>query len=79
MSQIATTPEQNKRLINAGVSTGTADWIYSAQMSWTISALWDLCYSINKKFEFSTSMTSEELIENLVTIIVNAQQNEEMG
>ena len=95
MSQIGTTIEQSKRLINAGVKQDTADmmWIlnrlvFSAkgtthewqlntiqltacetEPAWSLSALWDLLSESNITLEYATYMSSDALIESLVTAI----------
>ena len=83
---IATTIDQSKRLLAAGVERKSADmrWTSSpfgwhldlgyhpsmANPAWSLSALWDLFYSMDKTHDFDTDMNSEELIETLVRIII---------
>lgn len=82
---LATTIDQSKRLLAAGVDRKSADMRWAsapfgwhlelgyhpsnANPAWSLSALWDLFYSMDKTHEFDTDMTSEELIEMLVRII----------
>lgn len=82
---IATTIDQSKRLLAAGVEPKSADMRWEASPfgwhlvlgyhpsmtnpAWSLSALWDLFHSVDKTHDFETDMTSEELIETLVRII----------
>ena len=82
---IATTIDQSKRLLAAGVDRKSADMRWTSLMfgwsldlgyhpsmpnpAWSLSALWDLFYSMDRTHDFGTDMTSEELIETLVRII----------
>lgn len=103
MSQIATTIEQSKRLIEAGVPKKSADmfWkllddvdsndpyicqddyvIYVLYVdnlpefvtrcihAWSLSALWQIVHELDKTYEFSSRLSADELIENLVKTIV---------
>ena len=83
---IATTIDQSKRLLAAGVERKSADmhWTSSpfgwhlelgyhpsmANPAWSLSALWDLFYSMYQPYDFDTDMNSKELIETLVRIII---------
>ena len=37
--------------------------------AWSLSALWNILHNLDKTYEFETKMSSEELIEYLVTLI----------
>lgn len=37
--------------------------------AWSISALWDILHSLDKTYEFPTTFTADELIQQLVMIL----------
>lgn len=39
--------------------------------AWSLSALWDFFHNMDKTYEFPTDLSSDELIENLVNIIIS--------
>jgi len=77
---IATTIEQAKRLIAAGIDTDTADLCYtltgfnydysSKTPAWSMSQLWDI---LNKAgihyYEYQTGNPIEEVMESLVAAV----------
>lgn len=66
---LITSKEQSERLLSVGINTKTADF-HDGYTAWTLSALWDYFHNMDKTYEFDTSMSSEELMETLVRIIV---------
>lgn len=90
MSQIATTIEQSKRMIDTGIdieesadfyydSKGYLQWrgdpvlfqIASFQVpAWSLSALWQMVYELDKTYEFPTELSADELMETLVCTLV---------
>lgn len=90
MSQIATTIEQSKRMIDTGIdieesadfyydSKGYLQWrgdpvlfqIASFQVpAWSLSALWQMVYELDRTYEFPTELSADELIETLVCTLV---------
>lgn len=108
MSQIATTIEQSKRLIAAGLDPESADmmWVvpetfdsgfdgedentpdppaslklqrygrYCDTPAWSLSALWQMVYELDKTYEFSTVLSADELIETLVRTIILRRENQ---
>lgn len=89
MSQIATTIEQSKRMIDTGIdieesadfyydSKGYLQWrgdpvlfqIASFQVpAWSLSSLWQMVHELDKTYEFPSSLSADELIETLTSII----------
>lgn len=96
---IATTIEQSKRLISAGLDPKGADMFYALFYlpfgdetepyeirliittdkccpckgdipAWSLSALWQMVYELDRTYEFPTTMSADELIENLVKTII---------
>ena len=37
--------------------------------AWSLGRLWDIIHGLDKTYDFETKMSSEELIEHLVTLI----------
>lgn len=80
---IATSIEQSKRLIEAGIPKASADMclaygkletnrasLKNEFPAWSLSALWDYIHNLDKTYDFPTTMSAEELIETLVNTIV---------
>lgn len=99
MSQIATTIEQSKRLLDTGVGQKSADMKWAmfqgcvphlcyesnsmllavaptVYPAWSLSALWDIIHNLDKTYEFPSSLSSEQLIENLVTRICYRREHQ---
>ena len=94
MSQIATSIEQSRRLMEAGVPKKSADMMWEqhydcppyltiqprttlgrsigahAIYAWSLSALWQMVYELDRTYEFPTELSADELIETLVSTIV---------
>ena len=91
MSQIATSIEQAKRMLEAGVPIESADMYWHEGFdypmskkrtsltwnkllpdfppAWSISALWQMVHELDKTYEFPSSLSADELIETLTSII----------
>lgn len=73
MSQTATTFEQSKRLLAAGLDPESADMKYvrfdDEIPAWSLSALWDFIHHLDKTYEFPTTLSAEKLIEVLTATI----------
>lgn len=91
-TNIATSIEQSKRLLEAGVPKESADmrWEQFAGCiprlcyqqgpipliapkitpAWSLSALWQRVHELDKTYEFPTTLSADELIENLVKTII---------
>lgn len=85
---IATSIEQSKRLIAAGVPMSSADMCYYKAANglfflsvrgeiafwehdaWSLSALWQMVHELDKTYEFPTILSSDKLMETLVTTII---------
>ena len=107
-TNIATTIEQSKCLIAAGLDPESADMCYKtfdvedsesddelvfdfitrpyseylkyvgplglsyrACPAWSLSALWQMVYELDKTYEFPTNLSANELIDTLVATIIN--------
>ena len=44
--------------------------------AWSLSALWDIIHQLDKTYEFPSSLSSEQLIENLVTRICYRREHQ---
>lgn len=81
-SQIATTIEQSKRLLAAGLDPESADMMRRDKSrcywpAWSLSKLWDLFgldIIVGGWFSVASS-TSEDVIEELVRLIENRHAN----
>lgn len=81
---IATSIEQSKKLIEAGIPNESADMCWYKAVcgyhltvsqdldipAWSLSALWDYIHNLDKTYEFPTTMSADELIETLVNTII---------
>lgn len=70
----ATTVEQSRRLLAAGLNPESADETCNGLVIgpfWSLAAIWDILHRLDKTYDFGTDMSAEELIEHLVTIICN--------
>ena len=98
MSQIATSIEQSKRIMEARVPKDSADmrWEQFAGCipllcyqqgptpliatkitpAWSLSALWQMVHELDKTYEFPSSLSTDELIETLTSIICYRREHQ---
>lgn len=98
MIQIATSIEQSKRLLDAGVPIESADMYWHNGFdypiskkrtsltlnqllpdfppAWSLSALWQMVYNLDKTYEFPTELSADELIATLVRTIIFRRENQ---
>lgn len=71
----ATTPDQSKRLVEAGLDIETADGydIHTDTPLWSMGALWNLLHNAGIHFyQFETIETVENIVSLLVDAVIKA-------